>query len=133
MYIACIHIRASNLGRSRADAIADFLRLDRALDCDRGRRLGCATFCCSLIVRLEPGERDPTMPDAFRKSCIDKDPDTGVCIHLDEDHRCCGIYADRPRLCQRYDCRTDPLLPVVLEHGFQSLMQLVSRAGQDQA
>jgi uncharacterized protein len=114
------------------DAIADFLRMDQPLDCDRGRRLGCATFCCSLIVRLEPGECDPTMPKAAGKSCIDKDTKSGICIHLNKSNQHCAIYADRPRLCRRYDCRTDPLLPVVLEHGFQSLVQLVTRAGQNQ-
>jgi len=108
-------------------AIADFLSAEKPLDCDEGRRLGCHTFCCSLIVRLEPGECDPTMPDAPMKNCIDKDPDSGICIHLDQERGHCSIYRERPKLCRQYDCRRDPLLPVVLEYGFNSLVELIKK------
>jgi hypothetical protein len=111
--------------RKRAAAIARFLALDRPLDCKEGQRLGCSSFCCSLIVRLRPGERDPTRTDASKR-CIDKDPCSGICIHLDCADRRCRIYPQRPSICHEYDCRTDPLLKVVLSDGFEGLVKLVT-------
>jgi uncharacterized protein len=111
----------------RSEPIAEFLSRLKPLNCDEGRRLGCHTFCCSLIVRLEPGECDPTMPNTPMKNCIDKHPHSGICIHLDQERGHCRIYRERPNLCRQYDCRRDPLLPVVLEYGFNSLVDLIKR------
>jgi uncharacterized protein len=111
--------------RKREVAIARFLSLDQALDCSEGQRLGCCSFCCSLIVRLRPGEYDPTRPEA-QKRCIDKDPDSGVCIHLSCNDGRCRIYRQRPSICREYDCRSDPLLRVVLVDGFEGLVKLVT-------
>jgi len=110
----------------REQAIARFLQADRPLDCDEGRRLGCGTYCCSLIVRLAPDEQDPGAKDQNAKHCVDKDPETGRCIYLDSEQSCCMVYDRRPRLCREYDCRTDPLLKVVLQEGFHSLPRLVT-------
>ena len=107
-------------------AIRRFLQTNRPLDCDEGRRLGCGTYCCSLIVRLAPGERDPGGQGRGRKHCVDKDPETGRCIYLDDDRAGCTVYEHRPHLCREYDCRTDPLLRVVLMEGFHSLTRLVT-------
>lgn len=98
----------------------------RILDCDTGRRLGCETFCCRLIVRLRPGERDPGAPDREDKSCVDKDPEDGLCVHLDRGSWRCRVWAQRPALCREYDCNTDPLLQIVLRDGFRSLGELVT-------
>lgn len=116
-------------GRSEQQANQREAEIERfltgPLDCDEGRRLGCSTYCCSLIVRLEPGERDPTLPE-IEKRCIDKCPASGVCIHLGPRDQRCGIYPSRPAICRAYDCRTDPLLKVVLREGFESLVKLVT-------
>lgn len=86
----------------------------------------CASFCCRLIVRLAPAERDPRRPDDAAKHCIDKDPEDGLCTYLDRDTGRCAIWADRPALCRAYDCNQDPLRQVVLRDGFTSLIELVT-------
>lgn len=96
------------------------------LDCAAGRRLGCATFCCRLIVRLEPDERDPAQPDNAAKHCIDKDESDGLCVWSDRSSDLCGIWERRPAVCRAYDCNQDPLLQVALRDGFVSLTQLVT-------
>ena len=96
------------------------------LDCDAGRRLGCASYCCRLIVRLAPAERDPGQPDNPAKHCIDKDPEDGLCVYFDRDTGRCSIWEDRPAICRAYDCNQDPLLQVVLRDGFSSLTRLVT-------
>ena len=93
------------------------------LDCDTGRRMGCATYCCRLIVRLRPGERDPSDPRE-EKSCVDKDPKSGLCIHLDDETHRCGIWAERPSACREFDCNADYRLQVVLEQRITSIVQL---------
>lgn len=98
------------------------------LDCETGRRLGCATFCCRLIVRLAPDEVEPPPPGGVAKRCVDKDPDTGLCVHLDPGTQRCRIWDRRPRVCREYDCNADPMLAVVLREGFLSLTHLVRRA-----
>lgn len=100
------------------------------LDCEAGRRLGCHSFCCRLIVRLQPGERDPTDPDNTLKHCVDKDLSDGLCVHFDKTGSTCTIWKGRPQTCREYDCNMDPLLSVVLERGFTSLVDLVRAQSQ---
>ncbi len=95
------------------------------LDCDEGRRRGCDTFCCRLIVRLEDGERDPVQVHNEKKHCVDKDPD-GLCTYLDRKNNRCSVWEKRPSICRVYDCNKDPLLQIVLRDGFHSLTQLVT-------
>jgi len=95
------------------------------VDCDRGRAMGCQSFCCALLIRLGPGERDPSCPPDARKSCIDKDVKTGRCVHQEPITGRCRIWAERPAVCRRYDCNNDPNLQVVLRDGFRSLMGLL--------
>jgi hypothetical protein len=94
------------------------------LDCEEGRRLGCASFCCRLIVRLQLGEQCPGQPDSPLKHCIDKNPKTGLCVYLDPADNLCTIWGQRPQICREYDCNKDPLLQVVLKCGFWSLTHL---------
>lgn len=95
------------------------------LDCDEGRRLGCATFCCRLIVRLDPDDVQLD-PEGRRKNCVDKDPVDGLCVHLDRETMRCSIWERRPRVCRAYNCNEDPQLQVVLRDGFKSLRVLVT-------
>lgn len=97
------------------------------VDCESGRRMGCATFCCRLIVRLAPGERAPEAPHDPEKRCVDKDPATGLCVHLDTATHRCKVWQTRPSVCRGYDCNDDPLLQSVLRHGFNGLVELVRR------
>ena len=97
----------------------------RIVDCDTGRAMGCATFCCRLLVRLAPGERDPESPDCD-KSCLDKDPATGLCVYLDPNTHRCRIWDQRPRVCREYDCNEDPKLQRVLREGYSSLTRLAT-------
>ncbi len=96
------------------------------VNCEEGRRRGCQTFCCRLLVRLKPRERDPGQPDNLAKHCVDKDLETGYCVYLDRSCWQCGVWEDRPSVCRSYDCNHDPLLQVVLEEGFTSLVDLVT-------
>jgi hypothetical protein len=98
---------------------------ERSVDCDIGRELGCSTFCCRLIVRLAPGEREPGAEGRSDKHCVDKDLKSGWCVHLEPTTHACKVWSGRPRVCREYDCNTDPLLQVVLEHGFVDLTTLV--------
>jgi hypothetical protein len=94
------------------------------VDCDAGRELGCQTFCCRLLVRLQPGERDPSAPDRPDKRFVDKDPATGLCANLDPETSLCRSWDSAPRWCVEYDCNEDPRLQSVLRHGFVSITRL---------
>lgn len=95
---------------------------DRSIvDCEAGRTMGCRTFCCRLLVRLQSHEREPGSP----KSCVDKSPD-GLCLHLERATFRCAVWENAPAICRAYDCSTDPLLQIVLREGFTSLVQLVT-------
>jgi hypothetical protein len=101
------------------------------LDCDEGRRKGCTTFCCRLIVRLTAEERALGLPGVEQgMNCMPKTAD-GLCVHLDPATERCRIWSERPLLCRTYDCNTDELLPIVLRHGFRSLVHLVTVAARE--
>jgi hypothetical protein len=98
---------------------------DVFLDCEEGRRLGCATFCCRLIVRLKPEDRGRGVPGVEPgANCLPKDTE-GLCVHMDRETSLCRIWRERPSVCREYDCNHDSLLSVVLRNGFTSLTQLV--------
>ena len=97
------------------------------IDCEEGRRLGCQTFCCRLLVRLDPEERESTTDGSTPKGFVDKHPD-GNCTHFDTEKQLCKIRCKRPRVCREYECNTDYLLQVALRNGFYSLGRLVKEA-----
>jgi len=90
------------------------------IDCDAGRRLGCNTFCCRLIVRFYEDERPPSEDGSTPKGCVDKAPD-GLCIHLDGETHRCSIWEKRPRVCREYSCNNDYLLQVAVRVGVKTL------------
>lgn len=96
---------------------------DTFIDCDAGRRLGCNTFCCRLIVRYDADERPPAVDGATPKGCVDKAPD-GLCVHLDRTTHRCGIWRQRPRVCREYECNSDALLQVAVRTGVKNIVQL---------
>jgi hypothetical protein len=74
------------------------------------------------LVRLQPGERDPSAPDNPEKRFVDKHPKTGLCVNLDPETQLCQTWDRVPRWCAEYDCNEDPRLQVVLQHGFTSIL-----------
>lgn len=100
-----------------------------SVDCEAGRRLGCCTFCCHLLVRLDPEERQPSDNELPEKGFVDKD-EHGCCVNMDPGTHRCRIWKDRPRVCREYDCNGDILLQVVVRDGFTTLAQLVKKAAQ---
>jgi len=100
------------------------------LDCDAGRAMGCESFCCRLLVRLEPDERVAPADGSVAKGFVDKTPD-GVCVHHDRATGRCDGWDARPRVCRAYDCNHDPKLQIVLRDGFVSLVRLVSARPPD--
>lgn len=100
------------------------------VDCDAGRELGCATFCCRLLVRLQPGELDPSAPDNPAKRFVDKHPQAGLCVNLDPESQRCRVWARAPRWCAEYNCNEDPRLQSVLRHGFVSITHFARVYGE---
>jgi hypothetical protein len=96
---------------------------DNLIDCDAGRRLGCNTFCCRLIVRFYEDERPPGVDGSTAKGCVDKGPD-GLCVHLDRETDRCSIWEKRPRVCREYTCNDDYLLQVAVRMGVKNIVQL---------
>jgi Fe-S-cluster containining protein len=89
------------------------------VDCDAGRKLGCQTFCCRLIVRLAPAEEPRGRTD---RGTLAKDPVDGWCVHLDRATHQCRIWAERPEVCRRYDCNRDPKLQIVIRDSYSDLV-----------
>ncbi len=98
------------------------------VDCDRGREMGCGTFCCRLLVRLDPDEQETANPGRVAKGFVDKEPESGNCVHFDVQTSLCRVWTRRPRVCREYSCNGDYLLQVVLRHGFRSLATLLKIA-----
>ena len=101
--------------------------VDSLIDCEAGRRLGCCTFCCRLLVRLAEDEREPSVNGSVPKGFVDKAPD-GLCIHLDRVTHRCGIWEKRPRVCREYDCNHDYLLQAAIRLGVTNIVQLAKDA-----
>ena len=95
----------------------------RLVDCDAGRRMGCATFCCRMLVRLQPDEMEPDDGITIPKGFVDKDPE-GYCIHFDRDSGICNNWEKRPKICREYECNSDFMLQVVLREGFVNIAEL---------
>ena len=96
---------------------------DSIIDCEAGRKLGCGTFCCRLLVRLHEDEREPDRDGVLAKGFIDKDAD-GFCVHLERDNHRCRNWGNRPRVCREYDCNHDYLLQVAVRVGVKNIVQL---------
>ena len=89
--------------------------------------MGCGTFCCKLLVRIEPEEARRIYPDQPDRRFMEKGPD-GFCEFLDRDTCLCRIWEQRPDICRAYDCNSDELLQVAVNEGIHDLVALVKRA-----
>lgn len=97
------------------------------VDCDAGRRQGCGTFCCRLLVRLKPHEIEPDRDGVPGKRFVDKDED-GYCAHFEKTSSLCSIWDRRPATCRDYSCNNDFLLQVAVREGFADIADLVRKA-----
>lgn len=97
------------------------------VDCDAGRRLGCGTFCCRLLVRLKPHEMRPGEDGLPAKGFVDKTPD-GLCVHMDAESGRCGIWEERPETCREYTCNDDFMLQVAVREEFANIADLALKA-----
>lgn len=91
------------------------------VDCAAGRELGCSTFCCRLIVRLNEHERKQ-----FNGAGTVEKSEDGLCQYLDRDSFLCAIWEKRPSVCREYTCNDDQLLQIVLREGFRDLKTLAT-------
>ena len=101
----------------------------RLVDCDAGRRMGCATFCCRMLVRLQADEMVPTADGTPPKGYVDKDPE-GYCVYVDRDSGFCNNWDKRPKVCREYECNSDFMLQVVLREGFINIAELAKASVQ---
>jgi len=99
------------------------------VDCTEGRRMGCQTFCCRLLVRLQPEEMKTTDDGSIAKSYVDKTPE-GICIHMNLDSGLCNIWEKRPHTCRVYECNSDFLMQVVLREGFINIAETAKAASK---
>ncbi|MEJ2141303.1 MAG: YkgJ family cysteine cluster protein [Gammaproteobacteria bacterium] len=99
----------------------------RLVDCEEGRRMGCATFCCRMMVRLQPDEMEKGDGKTPPKGFVDKDPE-GFCIHIDKETGYCNNWKKRPKVCREYECNSDFLLQVVIRNGFSNIAELARQA-----
>jgi len=99
------------------------------VDCEAGRRMGCDTFCCRLLVRLQPHEREQMDGQGVAKGFVDKNLE-GLCIHLNRETWGCDIWDTRPQICREYDCNSDFLLQVVLREGFTNIADVAVKAAK---
>ena len=92
----------------------DKIKSQTLLDCDAGRELGCKSFCCRLLVRLEEHERNEIDPASKRLKGFVGKKENGKCIHQDEKTGLCANWENRPKICRQYNCNFDKLLQVVI-------------------
>ena len=64
----------------------------------------CKAICCSLQVKLGPGDdpglaREPLRPDLLAHD------EHGKCVHNEDGE--CTAYEFRPAVCRAFDCRDD--------------------------
>lgn len=78
------------------------------IDCEERKGL-CRAICCSFVFVLTKKEVQKGIIrwSTKRPYFIARDYN-GYCLHFDREHLRCKIWEDRPRRCQKYDCRRDP-------------------------
>jgi Fe-S-cluster containining protein len=77
------------------------------IDCEN-RLEKCKAACCKLPFALskQDVEEGVVRWDFSAPYIIAHKPD-GYCQHLDQEKKCCSVYAQRPVPCRGYDCRKD--------------------------
>lgn len=107
---------------SRLNEAAGEGKVDRScVDCAAGRRIGCQSFCCRLLVRLSDQEIEERAARGLSTAGLLEKDENGYCVHFVRETGRCGIWADRPQTCRDYECNSDFMLQVVLRDGFKNL------------
>jgi hypothetical protein len=77
------------------------------IDCANRIHL-CKAACCRLPFALSKQDVEEGIVrwDFSKPYLIAHGPD-GYCQHLDQEKKCCSVYAHRPVPCRGYDCRKD--------------------------
>ena len=77
------------------------------IDCEKRIHL-CKAACCRLPFALSKQDVEEGIVswDFSRPYLIAHKPN-GYCQHLDQEKKCCSVYAHRPVPCRGYDCRKD--------------------------
>lgn len=71
---------------------------DRSVSCS-----ACEAVCCRLTVVLAPPDDVPREYVVYERGlAIMARGEDGWCLALDREHRCCGIYDQRPSACRRF-------------------------------
>ncbi len=96
------------------------------VDCNAGRRLGCRTYCCRLLVKLKPHEMAESVDGMPAKGYVDKNSQ-GLCVHMDTETWLCKIWESRPETCREYTCNDDFMLQVAIREGFENIADLARK------
>lgn len=94
-------VRLADLGDKHADA--------KGIDVDCASLLPlCHARCCTFKFYLTKQDLDEGVArwDYGNPYWI-RQGDDSYCVHCDPSTRGCTIYADRPHVCRRFDCRQD--------------------------
>ncbi len=103
---------------------------EKIVTCERGREIGCQTYCCMLIVRLTKEEAKELYPNDPNRLSVDKNPQTGYCEFLDVNSKRCTIFERRPKVCREYTCKGDKFLQVAIKQPIESIAELSKRASK---
>jgi Fe-S-cluster containining protein len=69
----------------------------------------CKARCCTLKVSLTKQDvKERIMALDYGNPYHLERLEDGYCAHSDRETHGCTIYANRPMVCRRYDCRKDP-------------------------
>lgn len=100
------------------------------IDCEAGRKMGCKSFCCRLLVRLKDHERTELDPGTNRlKGYVPKN-EKGLCVFQDDKTGLCRNWEKRPSVCREYDCNNDKLLQVVMGSAGSSIASWMKESVQ---
>jgi len=77
------------------------------VDCDKGKKLGCQSFCCRYWFALTRQDIKEGIAkwDSGHPFIIQRAQE--YCIHFNMEKNGCSIYQNRPHVCRIYDCSGD--------------------------
>ena len=98
--------------RPEATVLLDDTADKRAVD---GPPIDCASLlhlclgrCCKLDVALSAQDLDEgKLRWRYERPYVLRQDRDGYCAHIDRGSLGCTVYADRPAMCRKFDCRND--------------------------
>jgi Fe-S-cluster containining protein len=77
------------------------------IDCESRYEL-CRAACCKLRFALtEQDIHEGVVRWELSAPYLNRQRGDGMCVHANPETHRCDIYAQRPGVCRRYDCRQD--------------------------